>query len=90
MTLQADMEARPPAQTVLGPLVSFLGASGPYSIVTLQLWSPGAISQVLLALTEQSQKTLSRLVQDQKEEEFAAGSGVWDDMIGFGFKNLLL
>lgn len=62
------MEATQPAQTVLRPLVSFLGGSGPFPIVAHQLWPSRAISQVFLALTEQTWKALSLLTFGPRTE----------------------
>lgn len=50
MTLQAGMEARLPAQTVVGLLVSFPGDFGPFPIMEHQVWLSQAIRWSLRAL----------------------------------------
>ena len=50
MTLQAGVEARSPAQTLVGLLVSFPGDFGPFPIMEHQVWLSQAIRWVLIAL----------------------------------------
>lgn len=63
MTLQAGMEARSPAQTVVGLLVSFPGDFGPFPIMEHQVWLSQAIRWRLSTVLETGGAFLESLLR---------------------------